>query len=273
MHTIGKGFVAIVTGGASGLGKAAADFLASQDATVFVVDLPKSFPNGNKDENNVHFRGADITSEEQITTLIQEIRTKYNRLDCVVNCAGICSCHVVFDTTTDKPHSMEDFMKYYQVNVFGTFNVIRLSVALMRDTQAQQDKKGPGVIITVSSVTMYDAPAEHVAYSSCKAAVAGMTVPLAREFSEFGIRVVDIAPGPMLTPMLLRDGTGFTARACLKSLIFPVRPGQPEEFADAVRFIVENPFINGTTIRLDGGYRNPMGSKYAYQETSSDNKN
>ncbi|XP_055331130.1 3-hydroxyacyl-CoA dehydrogenase type-2-like [Paramacrobiotus metropolitanus] len=265
MHTIGKDFVAIVTGGASGLGRGAAEFLAGKGATVFVLDLPDAISKWATDKDNICLRAADVTSEEQVTAVIDEIRSKHNRLDCVVTSAGIPVTGILtYDAKTNTPHPMEDFIRCYNVNVFGTFNVIRLSVALMRETQTRQNKEGPAVIITVSSRTMVDPPAEHVAYSSGKAAIAGMTVPLARELSEFGIRVVDIAPGPMLTPILFRDGAGVIARESMRSMMFPVRPGTPEEFADLVRFIIENPFINATTVFFDGGYRNPAGSTYRY---------
>ncbi|XP_055344140.1 3-hydroxyacyl-CoA dehydrogenase type-2-like [Paramacrobiotus metropolitanus] len=266
IRRIGKGLVALVTGGASGLGKATVERLAINCTTVFAIDLPDSIHSVHKHwhfppEYDLHYRAADVTDEAQVSKVIEEIRGKHKRLDYLVTCAGIFEPQPAYHFDKNKPQSMDDFTRTFNVNVFGTFNVIRLAVGLMKETKPHNGNEDRGVIVTVSSIARDDGPADHAAYSASKAAVAGLTVPLAREFGPLGIRVVSIAPGPMYTPLLARAGQAV--EKCPQSTIFPQRLGQPEEFARIVEFILENPFVNATTISFDAGYRNPGGSTFS----------
>ncbi|XP_055340596.1 3-hydroxyacyl-CoA dehydrogenase type-2-like [Paramacrobiotus metropolitanus] len=257
MATNLQGFVALVTGGACGLGRASVDLLASKGVIVFVLDMEQVIKNQEhvKSPGQVHFRAGDVTSEESVTKILEEIRTAYNRLDIVLNCAGIMAIEPLYDFKADKPLPMEKFTRIYNVNVFGTVNVARLAVGLM--AKNQPDAEGQrGVIINVASCVRKDGPAWLIAYSSSKSAVDGMTIPMAREFGPQGIRVVAIAPGPCGTGMV-RQFDGLED-ACVNIAVCPKRNGKPEDFARLVQYTVENPYINGTTIALDGGFTNPV---------------
>jgi 3-hydroxyacyl-CoA dehydrogenase/3-hydroxy-2-methylbutyryl-CoA dehydrogenase len=257
-----KGAVALITGAGSGLGKATAERLARNGVHVFALDLPhvveKIGKNNEVDSGNINFRAADVTSELDITTVLKEIEAKHHRLDYVVNCAGILVLKPVYDFTLKEPHSMEALLRVFQVNVFGTFNVIRLSVELMSKNHPSNADGERGVIINVSSVSGDEGVPGSCAYSASKGAIQGMTVPLARELGPSGIRVVCIAPGTLDTPMIhafYASSENSTAAGGCTQCIFPKRDGHPEEFAQLAQSIIENSLINATTIRLDAGYR------------------
>ncbi|XP_055332369.1 3-hydroxyacyl-CoA dehydrogenase type-2-like [Paramacrobiotus metropolitanus] len=250
------GKVALVTGGTSGLGKATAERLAAKGVTVYVVDL--QIPNQNNEEprdGSIKYRKIDVTREDDVANVVSEIRYKHSRLDFVINCAGILG-HVenVYDFDTEQMHSTQMFMDIFRVNVFGTFNIIRHSLGLMANNPRDDDGQR-GVIVNVSSIARSNGPPGMVVYNASKGAVSAMTVPLARECGAVGIRVVAIAPAAMGTPMLQNDEYSWALSGHADKAVFPKRPGNPQEFAHMVEFIIENHLINATTVRLDGGFR------------------
>lgn len=221
---------AVVTGGASGLGAATAAMLRQAGAEVRVLDRAM---------------GQDVLRDSDVELAI------LGGVDIVVNCAGVATAQRTVGR--EGPLAMEDFERVIRVNLLGTFNVIRLAAAAMRDNPAGPDGER-GVIVNTASIAAFDGQIGQAAYAASKAAVAGMTLPLAREFARAGIRVVSIAPGLMDTPMM--DALPVAVREEVgRTVPFPNRLGRPEEFALLVRQVVENPYLNGETIRLDGGIR------------------
>ncbi|XP_062548400.1 3-hydroxyacyl-CoA dehydrogenase type-2-like [Armigeres subalbatus] len=250
-----KNAVALITGGASGLGLATVERFARLGCRVVVADLPSS--NGEKVAStlgdNVIFVPTDVSSEQGVSNTLDEIKNQFTRLDVLVNCAGIAFPEKVYDFKKSKPHSLKSFQALLNVNTVGTFNVIRLTAGLM----AQNDPDGNGqrgVIVNTASVLGYDAQSGLAAYSATKAAIIGMTLPIARDLSGQGIRVNTIAPGLFGTNMT--DELPKQVTKMLISIIpFPKRAGHPDEFAQLVQSIVENPMLNGEVIRLDGAAR------------------
>lgn len=247
--------VALVTGGASGLGRATVERFARAGGRVILCDLPTSQGNEVAKEigDNVIFVPVDVTSEADVTKAIDAAKDKFGRLDVAVNCAGTAVAFKTFNFNKNLPHRLEDFQKVINVNTVGTFNVIRLSSGLMGLNEPNIDGQR-GVIINTASVAAFDGQIGQAAYAASKAAVVGMTLPIARDLSTQGIRVCTIAPGLFDTPMLkaLPDKVrNFLA----KSIPFPQRLGDPSEYAQLVESIVDNPLLNGEVIRLDGALR------------------
>lgn len=247
--------VALVTGGASGLGRATVERFARAGGRVILCDLPTSQGNEVAKEigDNVIFVPVDVTSEMDVTTAIDAAKAKFGRLDVAVNCAGTAVAFKTFNFNKNLPHRLEDFQKVINVNTVGTFNVIRLASGLMGLNEPNIDGQR-GVIINTASVAAFDGQIGQAAYAASKAAVVGMTLPIARDLSTQGIRVCTIAPGLFDTPMLkaLPDKVrNFLA----KSIPFPQRLGDPSEYAQLVESIVDNPLLNGEVIRLDGALR------------------
>lgn len=180
-------------------------------------------------------------------------KEKFGKLDVVVNAAGIAVAHKTYNFKKKMPHRLEDFTKVITVNTIGSFNVIRLAVGLMAENTPNVDGQR-GVIVNTASVAAYDGQMGQAAYSASKGGIVAMTLPLARDLSSDGIRVVTIAPGLFDTPML--QALPDKVRSYLaKSIPFPQRLGAPDEYAQLVQSIVENPLLNGETIRLDGALR------------------
>ncbi|XP_037937169.1 3-hydroxyacyl-CoA dehydrogenase type-2 [Teleopsis dalmanni] len=250
-----KNAVSLVTGGASGLGRATAERLARQGARVVLADLGSSKGNDVAKElgDNVVFVPVDVTSEKDVSEALKTAKDKFGRLDLAVNCAGTAVAVKTYNFNRNTAHKLEDFARVITVNTVGTFNVIRLSAGLMGANEPNKDGQR-GVIVNTASVAAYDGQIGQAAYSASKAAVVGMTLPIARDLSTQGIRICTIAPGLFDTPMLqaLPDKVrGFLA----KSIPFPQRLGDPSEYAHLVQAIYENPLMNGETIRLDGALR------------------
>ncbi|KXJ83128.1 hypothetical protein RP20_CCG008964 [Aedes albopictus] len=250
-----KNAVSLITGGSSGLGFATVERFARAGCRVILADLPSS--NGEKFASqlgdNVIFVPTDVSSEQDVTNVLAETKTRFSRLDVLVNCAGIAFPEKVYDFKKDRPHSLKSFQTLLNINTVGTFNVIRLAAGLMG--QNEPDGNGQrGVIVNTASVLGYDAQTGLAAYSATKAAIIGMTLPIARDLSGQGIRVMTIAPGLFDTKM-----TGELPKEAVKMLIstipFPKRAGHPAEFAKLVQDIVENPMLNGEVIRLDAAAR------------------
>lgn len=247
-----KDQVAIVTGGASGLGAASADRLAACGARVLIVDRDVDRGEAKAVELGElgRFVSADITSEEDITAAVAKA-CEWGTLRIVVGCAGIGWAARTINRE-GIPHGLDIFQKVINVNLVGPFNVLRLAAAAMSKNDAVDGEKG--VIINTASVAAFEGQIGQIAYAAAKAGVAGMTLPAARDLAPAGIRVMTIAPGLFDTPMLA--ALPEEARAALAaSVVNPKRLGQPAEYAHLVQTIIENSYLNGETIRIDGSLR------------------
>ncbi len=245
--------IALVTGGASGLGKGTALRFARQGAKVAIVDLPDSPGAEAAAEcgDNAIFTPADVTSEEQVTAALDALQERFGPVNAVINCAGIAIAKRI--VSRRGPHPFELFMKVLQVNVGGSFNVARLAAARMMQSEPN-DKGERGVIVCTASVAAYDGQIGQTAYAASKGGIVGMTLPMARDLSKSGIRVLTIAPGIFKTPMLA--GLPEAAQESLGHQVpFPSRLGDPDEYGALAQHIVENTMLNGETIRLDGALR------------------
>jgi NAD(P)-dependent dehydrogenase (short-subunit alcohol dehydrogenase family) len=243
--------VALVTGGASGLGLATARRLLDDGATVVIADLESSRGVDVAAElgARAHFVPTDVTSERDAARAV-DTAARFGGLDILVNCAGIAPAARVVGK--DGPFPLDDFARVIEINLIGTFNMIRLAAASMAERPTEAEERG--VIITTASVAAFDGQIGQAAYSASKAGVAGMTLPIARELARFKIRMMSIAPGLFHTPMF--DALSADSIASLGAQVpHPARLGKPDEFAALVAHIVDNPMLNGETIRLDGAIR------------------
>lgn len=200
---------------------------------------------------NAIFAKADVTSDESILSAVSKVMEAFGGINVVVNCAGVADPGKAL--TKRGPMPLANFNRVVQINLVGTFNVIRLALEQMvKNTPSTEGERG--VIINTASAAAYDGQVGQSAYSASKAGVVGMTLPLARECADYGIRVMTIAPGLFNTPMMA--GLPEAAREALAKMPpFPQRLGKPEEYAKMVQHIVENPMLNGEVIRLDGALR------------------
>ena len=249
MEIAGK--VALITGGASGLGLATARRLVSGGASVVIADLPNSVGAQIAQElgERARFCGTDVTKESDVQAAI-DVAERLGGLDIVVNCAGISSAARVVGK--NGPFPLDDFRRVIEINLIGTFNVIRLAGARMIEHPTEKEERG--VIVNTASVAAFDGQIGQAAYSASKAGIAGMTLPIARDFAEHKIRVMTIAPGLFQTPMF--EALPADAIVSLGAQTpHPSRLGKPDEFAALVSHIIENPMLNGETIRLDGAIR------------------
>ena len=247
------GISALVTGGASGLGAASARRLAEKGAKVGIVDLNGGGAQAVAAEIGGAGVGCDVTSPEAMEAALAEISDAVGVPRVVVNCAGIGVAGRIVGRGGPMP--LEEFTRVVDINLFGTFNVMRLAAAAMSglDPVATGER---GVIVNTASVAAFDGQIGQAAYAASKGAIASMTLPAAREFARAGVRVMTIAPGILETPMF--DGVPEAVREGLLSITqFPQRLGLPEEYAHLVQHIVENPLLNGEVIRLDGAIRLP----------------
>ncbi|EAA07400.5 3-hydroxyacyl-CoA dehydrogenase type-2 [Anopheles arabiensis] len=250
-----KNAVALVTGGASGLGRATVERFARAGYNVLLCDLPTSKGNDVAKElgEKVVYVPVDVLSEKDVSGALELAKSKFGRLDVSVNCAGIAVAVKTYNFNKKVAHKLEDFQRVLLVNTAGTFNVIRLSAGLMGENEPNADGQR-GVIVNTASVAAYDGQIGQAAYAASKAAVVGMTLPIARDLSTQGIRIVTVAPGLFNTPML--QALPEKVRAFLaKTVPFPQRLGEPAEYAQLVQAIVDNPLLNGEVIRLDGALR------------------
>ncbi|XP_063986907.1 3-hydroxyacyl-CoA dehydrogenase type-2 [Diachasmimorpha longicaudata] len=250
-----KNVVALVTGGASGLGRGTAQRFVRNGGKVVIADLPISKGNEVAQElgENAVFTPVDVTSETDIIQALEIAKEKFGRLDVVVNAAGIATAIRVYNYKKNHAHDIETFSKIIQVNTIGTFNVIRLAVGLIGVNTPNEDGQR-GVIVNTASVAAFDGQIGQAAYAASKAGVVGMTLPIARDLANQGIRVCTIAPGLFETPML-QNLPDKVRNFLSKSIPFPQRLGKPEEYAQLVESIILNPLLNGETIRLDGALR------------------
>ena len=249
-----QGKVCVVTGGASGLGAATAQHLVAQGAKVILVDMNQELGQKLQQQlgENAEFIAVDVTDENQVQQLFNHIEQKYGQLNGLVNCAGIAPSAKVLGR--DGLHDLAMFQKVLNINVTGSFNMIRFAAQLMSKYDLAADEEERGVIVNTASVAAFDGQIGQSAYSASKGAIVGMTLPLARELAREAIRVMTIAPGIMETPMLkalpqqVQDALG-------QMVPFPPRLAKPEEFAQLVGHIFENGYLNGEVIRLDGAIR------------------
>lgn len=244
---------AVVTGGASGLGEATVRNLVANGAKVVILDLDreKGLKLAAELGGSAYFLETDILNTDSLRAALDKAVAVFGGLQIAVNCAGIAPPQKVLGKA--GPHDLALFNKVIQVNLVGTFNVIRLAAEKMTANDPGADGER-GVIINTSSAAAFEGQIGQAAYSASKGGVASMTLPIARELAKWGIRVVTIAPGLFETPMLA--GLPEPAREALGKMVpFPPRLGRPSEFAQLVQQIVENPMLNGSTIRLDGAIR------------------
>ena len=244
-----NGKVAIVTGGLSGLGNAVTKLLISLNAKTYIADLPNDQAHQTAKELNATFLPVDVTSESQIKTSLETLNSQTPHI--LVNCAGIAVAALTY--SSKGPHNFEKFKQTIDVNLNGMFNMIRCVTELMTKNPLEPEGER-GVIINTASIASTDGQKGQVAYASSKAAVLGLTLPLARDLAGFGIRVNTICPGIFDTPML-KEVKQNVKEELAKNVLFPKRLGHPDEFAQLVKFLIECPYINGEDIRLDGGLR------------------
>ena len=247
-----SGTTAIITGGASGLGLATAERLTAAGAAVVILDLPGSAGTVVADRlgGDARFCAADVTDPEAVTAALDVAGATGKPLRILVNCAGIGPPAKVVGR--NGPFPLELFRKIVEVNLIGTFNVIRLTAERMLALDLEGEERG--VIVNTASVAAFDGQIGQAAYSASKGGIVGMTLPIARELAERQIRVTTIAPGLFETPLLA--GLPEDAKASLgRQVPHPARLGQPGEYAALVEHIITNPMLNGETIRLDGAIR------------------
>ncbi|MDP9343868.1 MAG: 3-hydroxyacyl-CoA dehydrogenase [Actinomycetota bacterium] len=250
-----EGKAALVTGGASGLGRATVEALHEAGASVVICDLPSSAGAEVAKElgDRAGFAPTDVTSEDDVRAAVALAAERFGGLHVAVSCAGIAWAQRTISRS--GPHDLEVFRKVVEVNLIGTFNVIRLAAEQM--SAQEPDGEERGVIVNTASIAAFDGQIGQAAYSASKGGVVGMTLPIARDLAARRVRVVTIAPGTFDTPMmgtLPEDKRQELAR----QIPHPARLGRPEEYAALVRHIVENPALNGEVIRLDGALRMPF---------------
>ena len=245
------GIAALVSGAASGLGAATAAALADRGATVYGLDLDRAVAGAASRSGPIRLLPADVTDEAQVRAAIEQIRADGLELRLAVSCAGIAPSARILSRR--GPHDLDLFRTVLEVNLLGTFNVLRLAAEAMSTLDA--DATGQrGVIVNTASIAASEAQIGQVAYAASKAGVAGMTITAARDLAQYGIRVMTIAPGIVETPMMA--GFSDEVREGLAATVpFPRRLAQPEEFARLVTMIVEHDYLNGEVIRMDGALR------------------
>jgi NAD(P)-dependent dehydrogenase (short-subunit alcohol dehydrogenase family) len=243
----------LVTGGSSGLGAACVEGLASRGAAVVIADLNRQAGEQLAAQlgSRTRFVPADVTDEGSVQAAVKAAGEAFGALHGVVHCAGIGLAEKVLGKA--GPHALAAFARVINVNLVGTFNVLRLAAAAMAVGQASPSGER-GIIVTTASVAAFEGQIGQAAYSASKGGVAAMTLPVARELARYGIRVVTIAPGIFDTPLLA--GLPEPARQSLGQQVpFPSRLGRPDEFASLALHIIENEMLNGEVIRLDGALR------------------
>jgi len=243
----------IVTGGASGLGEASAAMIVAAGGRVLLADLKDDEGRSlaRKLGAAARFLRTDVTDEASGRAAVAATRDAFGDVNGLVNCAGIVHGEKIIGK--DGPHSLAGFVRAININLIGTFNLIRLAAEAMATNAPNADGER-GVIVNTASVAAFDGQIGQAAYSASKAAIVGMTLPIARELARSGIRVMTIAPGIFETPMMASLAPDVQ-QALGKMVPFPPRLGKPSEFASLVRQIVENPMLNGEVIRLDGAIR------------------
>jgi 3-hydroxyacyl-CoA dehydrogenase / 3-hydroxy-2-methylbutyryl-CoA dehydrogenase len=248
-----KNSVAVISGGASGLGEASVRRLVANGAKAAILDLDEKRGNGLVEElgNSTRFFKTDVTDGQSVQNAVNGAFEDFGAIHVAISCAGIGTPMKVIGKNGPMP--IDQFNQVIQVNLIGTMNVIRLAAEKMFANEPNEDGE-KGVVINTASVAAFEGQIGQAAYASSKAAVAGLTLPIAREFANYGIRVVTIAPGLFETPMLA--ALPEKALVALSQMMpFPKRLGYPTEYAMLVEQILSNPMLNGETIRLDAALR------------------
>ena len=250
-----KEVVALVTGGVSGLGEATVIELLKHGAKVAIVDIDSA--RGEKLAADLGksaiFIKADVTSESEIQQAMKKTVDSFGKINVAVNCAGVANPGKVL--SKKGPLSLDAFNKVVQINLVGTLNIIRLAVEQM-NTNTPNEEGEKGVVINTASAAAFDGQIGQAAYSGSKAGIVGMTLPIARECADYGIRIATIAPGLFDTPMMASLPTAVKEDLA-KTVPFPRRLGKPSEYAKLAIHIIENTMLNGCCIRLDGALRMP----------------
>ncbi len=248
-----NGATFLITGGASGMGEACVRRFAGQGARVVILDLAEEKGQALAAElgGNVAFVKTNVSSETEVQAAVDLALSRFGRVDVAINCAGIAPPAKTLGK--EGPHALELFKKVIDINLVGTFNVIRLAAWAMNRNEPNKEGER-GVIINTASVAAYDGQIGQAAYAASKGGLVSMTLPIARDLARHGIRVMTIAPGLFQTPLF--DGLPAEAVASLGQQVpFPPRLGRPDEYAQLAQAILENPMLNGETIRLDGAIR------------------
>ena len=245
--------VSLVTGGASGLGLATAELLIESGSKVMLLDLNEDNAKAAAEKlgSNASYVIANVTDEPSIQSAIDKTIEKFGALHVVVNCAGIGSASKTVGR--DGAHPLDYFKLVVDINLIGTFNVLRLAAVAMGNNEPNADGEC-GVIINTASVAAFDGQMGQAAYSASKGGVVGMTLPIARDLARMGIRINTIAPGIFNTP-LMNGAPDSVKNPLIEMVRFPKRLGHPEDFASLTKHIVENSYLNGETIRIDGSIR------------------
>lgn len=244
---------AIISGGLSGLGLTVARFIVRKGGTVTLLDINADRATDVLNElgEQAHFIQADVSNEQEISAAVDEATHFADGLNAAISCAGVLGPGRVLGR--EAPLPLNVFSRTIQVNLVGSFNVAKAAANIMQHNEPGDDGER-GVIINTASIAAYEGQIGQAAYSASKGGVVGMTLPMAREFTRFGVRVMTIAPGVFHTPMV--DGMSEEIQQALAAKIpFPSRLGDPEEFAALAGHIIENRYLNGSVIRLDGATR------------------
>ena len=245
------GQIALITGGASGLGEGTAKEFISAGAKVALLDMQEDKGAAVAEETGAFFQKCDVTSEDDVTAALEAVKAEMGVPRILINCAGIGGAKKT--TSRGEAHPLDLFQRVITVNLIGTFNCIRLTATQMVDLEPLEDGER-GVIINTASVAAYEGQIGQAAYAASKGGIVGMTLPVARDLADKGIRVCTIAPGIFETPLLgtLPDDI---RQSLANAVPFPAKLGLPSEYAQLARQIVENIMLNGETIRLDGAIR------------------
>ncbi|WP_040883660.1 SDR family NAD(P)-dependent oxidoreductase [Janibacter sp. HTCC2649] len=242
---------AIVTGGASGLGGATAAALAAQGAHVYALDLPSGIEQA-PEVDGITYIATDVTDEEQVRAAVTQASADAAApLRTVINCAGIGPSARILGKK--GVHDLSLYRKIVEINLIGSFTVLAIAAEAIAQTEADENGQR-GVIINTASIAAYDGQVGQAAYASSKGGIVGLTLPAARDLSQYGVRVCTIAPGIVETPMLATVAEEFRA-ALAAGVPFPKRLGRPDEYAKLALSIIDNDYLNGETIRLDGSLR------------------
>lgn len=252
MQLAGK--VAIVTGGASGLGLATVKAFIDAGAKVAVFDVNQTAGQALAAEyaDKLQYASVDVADEQSVQDAVNAVVQRFGAIHICVNCAGISKATRTLGK--DGPQPLATFRKVIEVNLIGTFNVLRLAAEKMALNEPEDDDNERGVIINTASAAAFEGQIGQASYSASKGGVVGMTLPIARDLASYGIRINTIAPGLIYTP-LFASLPQSTIDNLTSTIQFPKRLGKPEEYAQLVRHLVENKYLNGETIRLDAGAR------------------
>ncbi len=247
-----SGSAAIVTGGASGLGAATAERLAAEGLKVVIFDLNEDLGKARAEKIGCDFVQVDVSDAASVSAGLATVEAGAGTVRILVNCAGIGGAAKM--VSRGAPHDLGLFERILRVNLIGSFNCARLVAARMAAAEPMNGDGARGVIVNTASVAAFDGQVGQVAYAASKSGIVGMTLPMARDLADMGIRVCTLAPGLFLTP-LLHDLPEDIQGSLGAQVPFPSRLGDPAEFADLVNQVIGNPMLNGEVIRIDGALR------------------